>query len=65
MELALLNQENCIAKIAEKFEGKSIFYSVKNKENLKIKNIHNFGGGDSALDWALELSKFSKINSNT
>ena len=49
-------------KEAEKFEGKSLFYSVKNKEQLKNKNISIFGGGDSALDWALELSKFSKIN---
>ena len=48
-------------KDAEKFEGKSIFYAVKNKENFKNKNISIFGGGDSALDWALELSKFSNI----
>ena len=48
-------------KKAETFEGKSIFYSVKNKEEFKNKNISIFGGGDSALDWALELSKFSKI----
>ncbi len=48
-------------KDTEKYEGKSIFYSVKNKENFKNKNICIFGGGDTALDWALELSKFSKI----
>tara|TARA_A100001011_G_scaffold306228_1_gene321111 strand:+ start:374 stop:1390 length:1017 start_codon:yes stop_codon:yes gene_type:complete len=48
-------------KDAEKFEGTSIFYSIKSKENYKNKNITIFGGGDSALDWALELSKFSKI----
>jgi thioredoxin reductase (NADPH) len=48
-------------KDAEKYEGKSLFYSVKNKEEFKNKNISIFGGGDSALDWALELSKFSKI----
>jgi thioredoxin reductase (NADPH) len=46
---------------AEKYEGKSLFYSVKNKNAFKNKNICIFGGGDSALDWALELSKFSKI----
>jgi len=45
----------------EKHEGKSLFYAVKNKEEFKNKNISIFGGGDSALDWALELSKFSKI----
>ena len=49
-------------KEAEKFEGKSLFYSIKDKEHFKSKNISIFGGGDSALDWALELSKFSKIN---
>ncbi len=45
----------------EKYENKSIFYAVTNKENFKNKKISIFGGGDSALDWALELSKFSKI----
>ena len=48
-------------KECEKFEGKSVFYAVKNKDNFKNKNISIFGGGDSALDWALELSKFSKV----
>ena len=49
-------------KDAEKFEGTSVFYSVRNKEDFKNKNISIFGGGDSALDWTLELSKFSKVN---
>ena len=49
-------------KEAEKFEGKSVFYAVKDKEFFKNKDISIFGGGDSALDWALELSKFSKIS---
>ena len=49
-------------KDAEKFEGTSVFYSVRNKEDFKSKNISIFGGGDSALDWTLELSKFSKVN---
>ena len=34
----------------------------QDKEKFKNKNISIFGGGDSALDWASELSKFSKIN---
>jgi len=46
---------------AEKFENKSIFYSVKNKNDFKNKKICIFGGGDSALDWAIELSKFSEV----
>ena len=49
-------------KESEKFENKSLFYAVRDKENFKDKNISIFGGGDSALDWALELSKFSNIN---
>ena len=49
-------------KEAEKFEEKYLFYAVRNKEKFKNKNISIFGGGDSALDWALELSKFSKIH---
>ena len=48
-------------KQAEKLEDKAVFYAVRNKELFKNKNIAIFGGGDSALDWALELSKFSKI----
>jgi len=48
-------------KELEKFEGKDVFYSVVNKEKIKNKKIAIFGGGDSALDWALELSKNSKI----
>ena len=48
-------------KEAEKFENKSVFYSVTNKNFFENKNISIFGGGDSALDWALELSKTSQI----
>ena len=48
-------------KEAEKFEGKSLFYAVKNKEIFKNKKIAIFGGGDSALDWTLELTKFSNV----
>jgi len=45
-----------------KFENKSIFYSIKDKKIFEGKTISIFGGGDSALDWAIELSKNSKIN---
>ena len=44
-----------------KFEGKSVFYSVTDKTLFKNKKISIFGGGDSALDWALEFSKYSKV----
>ena len=49
-------------KECEKFENKSIFYSVKNKKIFEGKTVSIFGGGDSALDWAIELSKNSKVN---
>ena len=49
-------------KECEKFEGNSILYSVKDKKIFKDKTISIFGGGDSALDWAIELSKTSKVN---
>ena len=48
-------------KECEKFEGKQIFYSVKDKNIFKNKKVSIFGGGDSALDWAIELSENSKI----
>ena len=46
---------------AVKYEGKNIFYSVTNKNKFKDKKISIFGGGDSALDWAEELSKIAKV----
>ncbi len=49
-------------KDCEKFEDKSIFYSIKDKTIFKDKIVSIFGGGDSALDWAIELSKNSIIN---
>jgi thioredoxin reductase (NADPH) len=49
-------------KECEKFEGSSLFYSIKDKSIFKDKTILIFGGGDSALDWAIELSNTSKVN---
>ena len=49
-------------KECEKFENKSLFYSIKDKSIFKGKTVSIFGGGDSSLDWAIELSKYSKIN---
>ena len=48
-------------KDVEKFDNKSIFYSVKDKNYFKNKKVCIFGGGDSALDWAIELSKSSEV----
>ncbi len=47
-------------KNAEKFEGKGFYYSVKDKSKFKDQIIAIFGGGDSALDWTLELSNIAK-----
>ena len=49
-------------KECEKFEGNSLLYSIKDKSIFKDKTISIFGGGDSALDWAIELSNTSKVN---
>ncbi len=47
-------------KNAEKFEGKGFYYSVKDKSIFKNQIVAVFGGGDSALDWTLELSNIAK-----
>jgi len=49
-------------KECEKYENQSILYSVKDKKVFEGKTVSIFGGGDSALDWAVELSKNSKVN---
>jgi len=48
-------------KECEKFEGKEILCLVKDKSIFKDKTVSIFGGGDSALDWAIELSNNSKV----
>jgi len=48
-------------KEIEKYEGKQIFYSVKDKKIFKDKSVTIFGGGDSALDWAIELANTAKV----
>ena len=48
-------------KEIEKFEGKQILYSIRDKTVFKDKIVTIFGGGDSALDWAIELSNTSKV----
>ncbi|HSC18655.1 MAG TPA: NAD(P)/FAD-dependent oxidoreductase [Rhizomicrobium sp.] len=44
-----------IAGIAE-YEGKSVFYSVRKMEAFRGRNILIAGGGDSALDWTINLA---------
>jgi len=41
------------------FEGKQLFYRVKNPADFAGKNLVIVGGGDSALDWALDFAKES------
>ena len=48
-------------KEAEKFENNGVYYSISDKNYFKNKKICIFGGGDSALDWAIELSKFAEV----
>ena len=43
----------------EKFESNGLAYSIPDKSYYKDKNIVIFGGGDSALDWTVELSKIA------
>ena len=42
------------------YEGKSVFYAVRKMENFRDKNILIAGGGDSALDWTLNLAPLAK-----
>lgn len=44
----------------EDFEGKSIFYAIKDKYQFAGKRVVIAGGGDSAVDWALELHSVAK-----
>lgn len=42
------------------YEGKSVFYSVRNRANLDGHDLVIAGGGDSALDWANDLSEIAR-----
>lgn len=44
----------------EAFEGKSVFYSVRKMDQFRDKKIVIAGGGDSALDWVLNLQPIAK-----
>ncbi len=48
-------------KDIEKFENNGVYYSIKDKNYFKNKKVSIFGGGDSALDWAIELSKLAEV----
>ena len=44
----------------DRFLGKGVSYAVKSIDQYKDKNLFIFGGGDSALDWTVELAKTAK-----
>jgi thioredoxin reductase (NADPH) len=44
----------------EQYEGTSVFYSVRKMDAFKDKDVLIVGGGDSALDWTLNLQPVAK-----
>jgi thioredoxin reductase (NADPH) len=44
----------------EPYEGKSVFYAVRKMEAFRDKRVLIVGGGDSALDWTLNLAPLAR-----
>jgi thioredoxin reductase (NADPH) len=44
----------------EHYEGKSVHYAVRKMETFRGKNVLIAGGGDSALDWTINLAPIAK-----
>lgn len=44
----------------EDYEGKSVFYMVKRREDFRGKTVVIAGGGDSAVDWAMSLPEVAE-----
>lgn len=44
----------------ESYEGKSVFYAVRKMEAFRDQDIVIVGGGDSALDWTLNLEPLAR-----
>src|SRR5271165_1083458 len=44
----------------EAYEGKSVFYAVRKMDAFRDKRLLIVGGGDSALDWTLNLHPVAK-----
>ncbi len=44
----------------EEYENKSIFYHITDKSMFEQKRVAIAGGGDSAVDWAIELASITK-----
>ena len=44
----------------EAYEGTSVFYSVRRMDDFRDKDVMVVGGGDSALDWTLNLQPIAR-----
>ena len=44
----------------EAYEGKSVFYAVRRMEHFRNRRVLIVGGGDSALDWVLNLQPIAR-----
>ena len=44
----------------DEYENKTLFYNIRNKKLFDNKTVAIAGGGDSAADWAIELSQNTK-----
>lgn len=44
----------------EAYEGKSVFYAVRRMEEFRGQDVLIVGGGDSALDWTLNLQPLAR-----
>ena len=48
------------AKGASDYEGKGVYYFVKDRSAFRDKNLLIVGGGDSAVDWALNIKDIAR-----
>jgi ferredoxin/flavodoxin---NADP+ reductase len=53
--LGLITPRKHDAQGCDRLEGNGVYYSVRNPELFRGKKVVIVGGGDSALDWALNL----------